>query len=96
MNLQDWLNEGRLRPHKTSKSEISQLLAVFQRDMDDSRSKTISLDRRFATAYNAALTAASTALAASGYHTTGEGHHFITIQSLAFTLNLDDDDHREI
>jgi hypothetical protein len=91
MSLQDWLNEGRLRPHKTSNSEIRQLLAVFQRDIDDSKSKAISLDRRFATAYNAALTAASTSLAASGYRTTGEGHHYVTIQSLAFTLNLDDE-----
>jgi hypothetical protein len=91
MSLQDWLNEGRLRPHKTGKSEISQLLAVFQRDIDDSRSKTISLDRRFATAYNAALTMATAALAISGYRTTGERHHYMTIQSLAFTLNLDNE-----
>jgi hypothetical protein len=90
MSLQDWLNEGRLQPHKTSKNEISQFLAVFQRDLEDARSKSISLDRRFATGYNAALTIATTALAVSGYRTTGEGHHFLTIQSLSFTLNLDE------
>src|SRR3990172_12202217 len=89
VSLVDWLNQGRLRPHKTSKNEIRQLLAVFERDMTDARSNTISVDRRFATAYNAALTAATAALAASGYRPAGEGHHYWVIQSLAFTLQLD-------
>ncbi len=89
MSLPDWLNEGRLRQHKTSKSEINQLLAVFARDMADAQSNAISIDRRFATAYNAALTVATAALAASGYRAAGEGHHYWVIQSLAFTLQLD-------
>ena len=89
MSLQSWLNEGKLKAHKTSKSEINQLLAVFDRDLADARVKAISADRRFATAYNAALTVAIAALAASGYRTSGEGHHYWTIQSLAFTLRLD-------
>lgn len=89
MSLEDWLSEGRLRQHKTSKSEINQLLAVFMRDMADAQPHTISIDRRFATAYNAALTVATAALAASGYRAAGEGHHYWVIQSLAFTLQLD-------
>jgi hypothetical protein len=44
--LQDWLSEGRLKPHKTSKKEIKQLPAVFERDMADARIKTLSADRR--------------------------------------------------
>lgn len=89
LSLEDWLNEGRLRQHKTSKSEIKQLLAVFARDMADAQSNAISTDRRFATAYNAALTVSTAALAASGYRAAGEGHHYWLIQSLAFTLQLD-------
>ncbi len=89
MSLADWLNEGRLRQHKTSKQEINQLLAVFMRDMADAQPTTISADRRLATAYNAALTVSVAALAASGYRAAGEGHHYWVIQSLAFTLQLD-------
>jgi hypothetical protein len=90
VSLQDWLNEGRLKSHKTNRKEIEQLFAVFDRDMADARAVGLSADRRFATAYNATLMAARTALAACGYRTSGEGGHYWTIQSLAFTLKLDD------
>lgn len=89
MSLENWLNEGRLKRHKTSRNEINQLLAVYERDMADAQAKTISTDRRFATAYNAALTLSATALAAGGYRASGEGQHYWAIQSLAFTLQLD-------
>jgi uncharacterized protein (UPF0332 family) len=89
VSLQDWLNEGRLKAHKTSQKEIEQLFAVFERDIKDAGTEELSVDRRFATAYNAALMAARAALAASGYRTSGEGGHYWTIQSLAFTLQLD-------
>jgi uncharacterized protein (UPF0332 family) len=88
MSLQDWLNEGHLKAHKTSRKEIEQLFAVFERDIKDAGAEDLSVDRRFATAYNAALMAARAALAASGYRTSGEGGHYWTIQSLAFTLQL--------
>lgn len=89
MSLQSWLSEGKLKAHKTSKSEIAQLLAVFDRDMADARVKTLSADRRFAIAYNAALMIAVAALAAAGYRASGEGHHYWTIQSLAYTIQAD-------
>lgn len=89
MSLEDWLNEGRLKTHKTSQKEINQLFTVFERDISDTQAEALSADRRFATAYNAALMAARAALAASGYRTSGEGNHYWTIQSLAFTLQLD-------
>jgi len=88
--LQDWLNEGRLRSHKTSQKEIEQLFAVFRRDMADAQAEALSTDRRFTTAYNAALMVARAALAASGYRTSGEGNHYWTIQSLVLTMQLDD------
>ena len=89
MSLQDWLNEGRLKTHTTSQKEIEQLFAVFERDMADAQAENLSTDRRFTTAYNAALMVARAALAASGYRTSGEGNHYWTIQSLAFTLQPD-------
>ncbi len=86
MSLKDWLNEGRIKSHTTSKKEIEQLLAVFDRDMADAQADNLSTDRRFATAYNAALMTARVALAAGGYRTSGSGNHYWTIQSLTFTL----------
>jgi len=49
----------------------------------------LSADRQFATAYSAALLVATLALAASGYRAQQEGHHYWSIQSLAFTMKLD-------
>ncbi|MBA7608136.1 hypothetical protein ES703_15311 [subsurface metagenome] len=89
MSLQDWLNEGRLKTHTTGQKEIEQLFAVFERDMADAQAEILSADRRFTTAYNAAFMVARAALAASGYRTSGEGNHYWTIQSLAFTLQPD-------
>jgi len=89
VSLEDWLNEGRLKAHTTGQKEIEQLFAVFKRDMADAQSEALSTDRRFTTAYNAALMVARAALAASGYRTSGEGNHYWTIQSLAFTLQPD-------
>jgi uncharacterized protein (UPF0332 family) len=89
MSLADWLNEGHLKDHRTSRKEIEQLFAVFQRDLADANLETLSADRRFTTAYNAALMATRAALAASGYRTSGEGNHYWIIQSLSFTVQLD-------
>jgi uncharacterized protein (UPF0332 family) len=89
MSLQDWVDEGHLKEHTASCDEIEKLLAVFERDMADASVKSVSTDRRFATAYNAALMMARAALAASGYRTSGEANHLWTIQSLAFTLKPD-------
>lgn len=83
------MDRGYLKTHRSSRKEIEQLFAVFDRDIRDARARDLSADRRFATAYNAALMAARAALAASGYRTSGEGGHYFTLQSLAFTLQLD-------
>ena len=89
MTLTELVNEGKFKPHKTSKDEINRLLTLFDRDMADAHIAGLSTDRRFATAYNAALMGSIVALAASGYRAPNEGHHYWTIQSLAFTLQID-------
>jgi hypothetical protein len=89
MSLQSWLENGQIKVHQTSKSEITELFKAVDRDLADSQVKGLSADRRLATAYNAALLVATMALAASGYRAQPEGHHYWSIQSLAFTLELD-------
>ena len=49
----------------------------------------MSDDWRFAIAYNAALQAATAALAAAGYRASRENHHYRVIQSLELTLGKD-------
>jgi thymidylate synthase ThyX len=55
MNLKQLLNQGKLRLHKTSKKEISNLLRIIKRDIKDAKVEGLSSDRKFATAYNAVL-----------------------------------------
>jgi hypothetical protein len=51
------------------------LRQLIQRDIADSAIESLSEDRRFATAYNAALQAAKMVIAACGYRVSGQGHH---------------------
>lgn len=82
MRLKKLLAEAQLRKHKTSPRETEELRAVVERDLEDANQPGLSLDRRFATAYNAALQLATIALHAAGYRTTGHGHHWATLHVL--------------
>lgn len=87
MTLEDWLKEDKLKTHKTSSKEIQSLFKVIDRDIADAGITATSADRRFATAYNAALQLATVVLLASGYRVTAsKGHHFVTITSLPLTM----------
>ena len=55
MTWQDLVNDGTAVPHRTRLTEISALRAVVERDLTDAAIAGLSADRRFATAYNAAL-----------------------------------------
>lgn len=89
MSLEDWLNHRWLVRHRTSQQEISDLLAVIQRDLRDCQIESLSTDWAFSIAYNAALQLATLALAVSGYRAARETHHERTIESLRFTLNAE-------
>lgn len=89
MSLSDWLKNGWLSEHVSSKEEVRDLLGVCDRDLRDCRTAGLSPDWRFAIAYNAALQAATLALAVAGYRATRESAHFRVIHSLAHTLALD-------
>ena len=86
MSLKGLLNQGKLRPHKTSKKEINNLITMIERDIKDSGVKGLSNDRKFATVYNAALQAATILLYCSGYKTKGGAHHFTTFQCVKYIL----------
>lgn len=92
MTLDDWQENGWLKQHATSKQEITELLAIADRDIAESKSETLHNDWRFNIAYNAALQLAAAALAANGYRVDrgGGNQHYRTIDALSLTLGSDE------
>jgi hypothetical protein len=66
MSLQEFLDSGRLKPHKATAEEIGKLFDVVKRDLADTHVKGLSKDRRLTIAYNAA----------------GQGHHQTVFMAL--------------
>jgi hypothetical protein len=89
MSLTNWRDNGWLSDHKTSPQEISDLLSVADRDLSDCESPGLSPDWQLSIAYNAALQTATAALAACGYRSSRDAHHFRIIQSLAHTIEAE-------
>ena len=89
MGLQDWLKNRWLIEHKTSRQEITDLLNMADRDLAQCQTPNLSPDWQLNIAYNAALQAATAALAAAGYRAAREAHHYRVIQSLAHTIEAD-------
>jgi hypothetical protein len=86
MSLTEWLEQGWLSPHRSSRMEIGSLLKIVDRDMTDAAAQEISDDWRFGIAYNAALKLCTILLHASGYRVIGVGHHYRTIRALPVIL----------
>ena len=91
MSLTDWLRSGWLDEHKPSRKEIKELLGIAERDLSQSQTPGLSPDWQLGIAYNVILQLAVAALAASGYRTKGEAHHYRVIQSLAYTIGAQPD-----
>ncbi len=73
--------------HTTSKQELDNMRELIARDLGDAAVAGVSADRRFATAYNAALQAANMAIACAGYRITAKiGHHKVSLESAALAL----------
>jgi hypothetical protein len=85
MSLQSWLQNSWLVQHATSPEEIKNLLAISDRDLSACQVKQLPADWRCTIAYNAALQAATAALATAGYRAARDNHHYRVIQSLEFT-----------
>jgi hypothetical protein len=61
--------------------------ALVARDLADAEVQGLSADRRFATAYNAALQAANMAIACAGYRVTAKtGHHKVTVEAITLAV----------
>ena len=67
VSLERWRTDGFIKAHDSNRAEIQRLLAVADRDLKDANITGLSVDRRFATAYAAALQLATVVLRASGY-----------------------------
>ena len=89
MNSVTWtqlLANNEVQLHKTSKKELDKLRPVIRRDLADASLDGASADRRFATAYNAALEAAKMAIACAGYRVVGAGHHRISFDVVKLAI----------
>lgn len=89
MRLKELLDQDKLRPHRTSSKEVNNLLRMIRRDLKDAKVKGLSLDRKFATAYNAVLQAATILLYCRGYRPKGIGHHFTVFQAMKEIMGED-------
>lgn len=91
MSLTDWLLHGFIVQHQTSQQEIHELLALVERDLDESATGTHSPGWKLSIAYNAVLQATKAALAATGYRVpkSNRSHHYYTLQSLRHTIGVD-------
>jgi hypothetical protein len=84
MGLETW---SALNRHRPTRTEIAQLFAVVDRDLEDA-GKGVSPDNRFSLAYNAALKLCTIALYAEGHEASRKvaGHHNTVTSSLPHTL----------
>jgi hypothetical protein len=63
--------------------------ALVARDLADAQVAGLSADRRFATAYNAALQTANMAIACAGYRVTAKtGHHKVTVEAITLAVGV--------
>ena len=85
MSLHKWLEYGWLHSHQSSPNEISDLLRIIDRDLQDAVGD-ISADWRFGIAYNAALKLCTILIYAEGYRAEKTLQHFRTLQALPLIL----------
>ena len=81
MSLKQWEDNGWLKVHRTSRKEISGLLRIVERDLNDAQ-RDISSDWRFGIAYNAALKLCRILLSTEGYRPSHELQHYRTLAAL--------------
>ena len=99
MSLQNWHKNGWLRPYQTNRQQITGLMAIVDRDLNDAQTAQLSTDWQFGIAYNAALKLCTILLCAEGYRPERNLAHFRTIQALPLILGnnrLEDADYLDI
>jgi hypothetical protein len=81
VNLQKYLKNGSLKAHKSTKKEIESFKKLIARDLKDCAIEEVSVDRRFATAYQAALNLSRMIIIVSNYRVSSKtGHHALTFE----------------
>jgi hypothetical protein len=81
------LQDRKVHRHRTTIQEVSELRRLTARDLADASIAALSEDRRFATAYNAALQTAKMAIACAGYRVASvPGHHSLTFEGAKLAL----------
>lgn len=85
MSLLDWSKTGWLRPHETSRQQITDLFAIVDRDLDDA-ARGLSPDLQFGIAYNAVLKLCTILVYAEGWRPEKNLAHYRTLQALPLIL----------
>jgi hypothetical protein len=79
--------EGNTRPCPSGTGRFNNLRALVTLDLADAAVVGLSADRRFATAYNAALQTGTIAIACSGHRVSARsGHHKVTFEAVAIAI----------
>jgi hypothetical protein len=87
MSWKNLLQSNSVHRHTASRQELSDIRRLVARDLTDAEIPAFSEDRRFATAYNAALQTAKTAIAYAGYRIASmPGHHRLTFQGAKLSV----------
>lgn len=89
VTLRNWQDSGWLKEHATSKDEIANKLEMVTRDLEQCQIPDLHADWRLSIAQRCILTLAEIALFASGYRAARNRHHERTLESLRYTLELD-------
>lgn len=85
--LQKWLDRREIQKVESSDASLKDLRKVIERDLNDARVTQLSPDRRFATAYGAALNLASLVLRLHGYRVSAKtGHHRMAFEAASTLL----------
>ena len=81
MSWKKLLQDNKLHRHTTSVQELTEIRRLVARDLSDATIPALSEDRRFATAYNAALQTGKMAIACAGYRIASvPGHHRLSFE----------------
>jgi hypothetical protein len=87
MSWKKLLQDNKVHRHTTSRQELTEIRRLVARDLADAAIPALSEDRKFATAYNAALQTAKMAIACAGYRVASvPGHHRITFEGAKLAL----------
>ncbi|MGA3262439.1 MAG: SAV_6107 family HEPN domain-containing protein [Terracidiphilus sp.] len=87
MSWKKLLQDNKVHRHATSRKEVAEIRRLVARDLADAALAALSEDRRFATAYNAALQTAKMAVACAGYRIASvPGHHSLTFEGAKLAL----------